>query len=232
MAICHHIFFSSLYIFTTHRRVSLVQEYEVELSIPNYEIIVQYRNTINSPALIRQFWSNPSLDNQRCPLIITRRDYDRSPSRLLLLLAPQTQRLGYRPKPQSTQQFVDAQAAQQPVDKPAETQTVEQLSDQPEHTGEEEPNRRDDLEERLREEAPQRTELLLRVRHVGALLLAVVDGLHDGGGEFLEQLREVVLLGRGFSRGGVGFGAGGDAAVGVEAADGAVALLEYAAAFF
>ena len=70
------------------------------------------------------------------------------------------------------------------------------------------------------------------MRHVGNLLLAVVDRLDDAGGEVLEELGELVFFGRGFAGLGAGFGGGGDGAVWVEAAKGAVAFLEDAVAFF
>jgi hypothetical protein len=69
------------------------------------------------------------------------------------------------------------------------------------------------------------------VGHVGNLLLCVVNGGDDRGGELLKVVGELVFLGRGFAGLLAALGLGGDAAVGVETAEGAVALVEDAGAF-
>lgn len=68
--------------------------------------------------------------------------------------------------------------------------------------------------------------------HVGNLLLGVVDGGDDGGGEFLEEVGELVFLRCGFARLLAALGLCGDAAIGVEGAQGAVAVVEDARTFF
>ncbi len=68
--------------------------------------------------------------------------------------------------------------------------------------------------------------------HVGDLLLGVVDGGDDGGGEFFEEVGELVFLWCGFAGLLAALGLGGDAAIGVEGAQGAVAVVEDAGAFF
>lgn len=150
----------------------------------------------------------------------------------LLLPPAQTQRLAYATEAQSAEQLVDAQAAEQAVDDAAETEAVEQLADQAEHAGEQEADGRDDLEQRLREQAPERVELLLGVGHVVELLLRVLNRLHNGGCELFERVGQGVLLGRGFAGGGSRLRRGCDVAVWVESADGAVAFLQDAVAFF
>jgi hypothetical protein len=69
------------------------------------------------------------------------------------------------------------------------------------------------------------------VGHVVDLLLRVVDGGDDRGGELLEVVGELVLLGGGFARLLAALGLGGDAAVGVETAERAVAVVQDAGAF-
>ena len=70
------------------------------------------------------------------------------------------------------------------------------------------------------------------MRHIGDLLLGVVDGLDDVGCELLEVFGQPMLFGRCFTAGGVSFGVGGDGSIRVETADGAVAFLQDAATFF
>lgn len=101
---------------------------------------------------------------------------------LLLLPTTQTQCRSYTAEAETTEQLVDTQPTEQAIDNTAQTKTVEQLANQTEDTAEEQPDGGDDLEERLGEQAPERVETLLGVRHIGNLLLGVVDGLDDGGG--------------------------------------------------
>lgn len=68
--------------------------------------------------------------------------------------------------------------------------------------------------------------------HVGNLLLCVVDGGDDSGGELLEIVGELVFLRRGFAGLLAALGLRGDAAVGIETAQTAVAVVEDARAFF
>jgi len=70
------------------------------------------------------------------------------------------------------------------------------------------------------------------VGHVCDLLLRVVDGGDDRGSEFLEVVGKLVFFGRGFAGLLAALGLRGDAAVGVEAAERSVAVVEEARAFF
>jgi len=70
------------------------------------------------------------------------------------------------------------------------------------------------------------------MRHIRDLLLRIVNGRDHGRRELLEQVCQPVLLWRGIACLGTTLGLVGDAAVGIEAAEGAVAFLEDAAAFF
>ena len=70
------------------------------------------------------------------------------------------------------------------------------------------------------------------MRHVRNAFLGIVDGLDDCGCEFFEVVRETIFLRRCFTVCGAGFGVAGDAAIRVEAADGAVAFLKDTATFF
>lgn len=106
-----------------------------------------------------------------------------------------------------------------------------QSTNKVEDTAEKQANGRQDLEERLVEEAPEGVEFLLRVRHVFQLLLGIFDALGHVASEVLEDLGQVVLLGRGLARSSLVLGVGGDAAVGVETLDDALGLGEDAAAF-
>jgi hypothetical protein len=64
------------------------------------------------------------------------------------------------------------------------------------------------------------------VGHVGNLLLCVVNGGDDRGGELLKVVGELVFLGRGFAGLLAALGLGGDAAVGVKTTEAAVAVVE------
>jgi hypothetical protein len=70
------------------------------------------------------------------------------------------------------------------------------------------------------------------MRHVVDLLLRVVDGRDNGRGKLLEEVGEAVLLWRCLASAGTTLGLCRDAAVRVEAAQRAVALVEDAAALF
>lgn len=107
---------------------------------------------------------------------------------------------------EGTQQLVDTKATEQAVD---QTQDIHQ----------QETDGCEDLEQRLGHQAPQRVELLL----------CVVDGSDDRGGELLEALGQAVLLGSSLAGTRAALGLGSDLAVGVEARKGAVALLQNAA---
>lgn len=151
---------------------------------------------------------------------------------LLLLLPADTQALADASEAEAAEQLVDAQAAEEAVDEAAQAEGVEQLADEAQHAGQQQADGGDDLEQGLGEQPPERVELLLGVRHVGDALLGVVDGGDDGGGELLEAVGQPVFLGRRLARVGAALGLRGDAAVRVEAAQGAVALLQDARAFF
>lgn len=149
-----------------------------------------------------------------------------------LLLPAKTQRLRDRSQPKSAEQLVDTEAAQYPVDQSSEAETTEQLPHETQDTGKQETDGGDDLEQGLREETPERAETLLRVRHVSNALLRVVDCLDDRGGEFFEQLSQLMLFLGGFPGGSVGLGASSDASIRVEATDSTVALLQDTSTFF
>lgn len=70
------------------------------------------------------------------------------------------------------------------------------------------------------------------MRHIGDLLLGVVDGLDNVGRKLLEVFGQPVLFGRCFTAGGVSFGVGGDGSIRVKTPNGTVAFLEDAATFF
>lgn len=160
------------------------------------------------------------------------RDASHASTLLLLLILPATEHIAHRAEPQSSQQLVNAQAAEETVHKTSKTEAIEQASHKIQHTSKQQAHRRDDLEQRLSKQAPERIKLLLRMRHIRDLLLRVVDGRDDRGGEFLEVVGELVFLGGGFAGLLAALCLGGDAAVGVEAAEGAVAVVEEARAFF
>lgn len=112
----------------------------------------------------------------------------------LLFPAAESKRFADASQTETSEELVDTQAAQDAVHKTAQAQAVEQLAHQAEDTAEQQADGGDDLEERLGEETPQRTELLLRVRHVRHPLLGVVDGLDHVGRQFLEVLRQPMLF--------------------------------------
>jgi hypothetical protein len=151
---------------------------------------------------------------------------------LLLLLLATTQHLGERTQAETTEQLVDTKAAQEAVDKATKTKPIEQPANQVQHTRQQQANGSDDLEKRLGEQAPERVELLLGMRHVGNLLLRVVDGGDDSSGNLLEAIGKTILLGRGLASLAAALGLRGDAAIGVETAERAVAFLEDATSLF
>ena len=118
------------------------------------------------------------------------------------------------------------------MNKGSETQTFEQSSNKTQYTGKKESNGRNDLEERFAEQGPERVQLLLGMRHICNALAGVVNGLDDCLGEFFEDVRELVVFGSGIVLGSSCFGGCGDAAIRVKSADGSVAFLKHAAAFF
>jgi hypothetical protein len=161
-----------------------------------------------------------------------KRDAARAAALLLVLALAARQHVADGAKAQAAEQFVDTEATKQAVDEAAETKTVEQLADEVEHTCEQESDSRDDLEERLGEQAPERVELLLGVRHVADLLLRVVNGRDDSRSKLLKVVRELVFL-RGCLAGLLAaLGLCGDAAIGIETAERAVAVVKDARAFF
>jgi hypothetical protein len=70
------------------------------------------------------------------------------------------------------------------------------------------------------------------VRHIRDLLLSVIDGGDDRGRELFEQVCKTVFLRRCLAGSGAALGLSGDAAIGIETAESAVAFLEDAAALF
>jgi hypothetical protein len=70
------------------------------------------------------------------------------------------------------------------------------------------------------------------VGHVGDLLLCVVNGSNDGGGKLLEVVGKLVFFGRGFASLLAALCLGSDTAIGVEATERAIAIVEDARSFF
>ena len=135
---------------------------------------------------------------------------------LLLLLVITTE---HSTESKTTHQLVDTETTEEAIDEPTETEAVEQLSDETEDTGQQQTDGGQDLEQRLRHQAPERVELLLGVWHVRDALLGVVDGRHHRRRQFLERLGQAHFFGRGFAAAGAALGLGGDVAVWVEAAE-------------
>jgi hypothetical protein len=150
----------------------------------------------------------------------------------LLLPATKTKTLRHAPKPKATKQLVDAETPQNTIHEATQPQRVQQLPHKTQHTTEQQPHGRDDLEQWFREQSPEGVQLLLCVRHVVDALLRIVDRLDDDGGEFLEALGDAVLFGRSFTGGRFGFGLCRDMSIGIETADRAVAFAKNAATFF
>ena len=69
------------------------------------------------------------------------------------------------------------------------------------------------------------------MRHILELALGIVDALRHVAGEVLEDVSEMVLLGRSLARRSLVLGVGRDAALRVEALDDALGFVEDAAAF-
>ena len=114
--------------------------------------------------------------------------------RPLLLPSSKAQALSDAAESETAEQLVDTQTTKQTIDKSAKTQAVEEFADQAQDTAEEQADSSDDLEERLAQEIPERVEFLLCVWHIGQLLLGVLDGCDDGGGELLEGVGQLVLF--------------------------------------
>ena len=151
---------------------------------------------------------------------------------LLALLAAQAKRAGDAAETEATEQLVNTKSTEQTIDKSTQSKTVEQLANQTQDTSQQKTDGGENLEERLGHQAPERVELLLGVRHVVDALLCVVDGGDDGSGQLLEGIGQAVLLGSGLLGAGTALGLSSDATVGVEAAKGAVALLQDATTLF
>jgi hypothetical protein len=147
-------------------------------------------------------------------------------SSLLLLLVVTTEQTA---KTETTEQLVDTKTTKKTVDQATKTKTVEELTDQVENTSQQQTNSGNDLEQRLGEEAPERVELLLGVRHVGDLLLRVVDGSDNRRSELLQTVGKLVLLRSGLTSLLAALGLSSDAAIGVETTERAVALVQDAA---
>jgi hypothetical protein len=70
------------------------------------------------------------------------------------------------------------------------------------------------------------------MRHILNLLLRIINGRDNGSCNLLEQVGETVFLGRGFAGVRAALGLLRNAAIGIETAQGAVAFLQDATAFF
>ena len=75
------------------------------------------------------------------------------------------------------------------------------------------------------QQAPERVQFLLGMRHASNLLLCVVDGQSDVSCQLLENLSETILLRSSFSRSGLVLGIGGDSSIRIETTDGTVGFL-------
>jgi hypothetical protein len=82
------------------------------------------------------------------------------------------------------------------------------------------------------QQAPQRIQLLLRMRHVRNALLCIIDRLDDVCSQLFQGLRYAMFLRARFATRGACLGLRSNVSVGIEAADRAVAFAEDAAAFF
>lgn len=151
---------------------------------------------------------------------------------LLALLAAEAKGAGDTAETESAEQLVDTESTEQTIDKSTQSKTVEKLANQTQDTCQQKTDGSENLEQRLGHQAPKRVELLLGVRHVADALLCVVDGGDDGSGQLLEGVGQAVLLGSGLLGAGTALGLSSDATVGVEAAQGAVALLQDATTLF
>ena len=105
-----------------------------------------------------------------------------------LLPTAETQRFADTAETEPAEQLVDAQTAEQTVDDAAQTEPVEQFAHETQDAAEQETDGGDDLEEGFGQQAPERVELLLRVRHVVEFLLRVLNRLYHGGCELLERV--------------------------------------------
>ncbi|GFF38594.1 hypothetical protein IFM46972_05599 [Aspergillus udagawae] len=95
-----------------------------------------------------------------------------------------------RRQSQATEEFIETQSSQQTVQKRTQSKSVEQTTYKAQHTAKKQTNSRDDLEERLAEQGPQRVELLLCMRHVCDPLAAVLDRVHHKLAQLLDLLGE------------------------------------------
>lgn len=68
--------------------------------------------------------------------------------------------------------------------------------------------------------------------HIGNALLAIVDGLDNSSGQFLQQFCKLVLLLGGLAFCGACFRGGLNASIWIQTADGTVAFLQDASTFF
>lgn len=121
-----------------------------------------------------------------------------SPS-LLLLTAAQPKTLGDTAETEPPEQLIDTETTEDTVDQTAQSEPVEQLAHETQHTGQQQADGRDDLEQWLGEQAPERVQLLLGVRHVRQAFLRVVDRLDDAGRQLLEAFGHAVLFGCSFA---------------------------------
>ncbi|KAL3299839.1 LEA domain-containing protein [Colletotrichum asianum] len=121
---------------------------------------------------------------------------------------------------------VETQGAQKAVDNTAETKTTEKAADQVENTGQEETDSGKNLAKRLREETPERVELLLGVRHILNLALGSLDRLGDGTSQLKSYISKVMLLGSSLTGAGLVLGIALDSSIRIQSADTAVQFAE------
>jgi hypothetical protein len=150
----------------------------------------------------------------------------------LLLPTSQPKTFRNRSETKATEQLVEAEASEKTVDQTTETKGIEQLAHQPKHTGQEQTNGSDDLEQRLRQQCPQRVQLLFRMRHICNPLLRMVNRLDDVGGQLFQSLGHTIFFRARLSTRSVCLSLRRNVSVGIETADCAIAFAEDAAAFF
>ncbi|SPQ23919.1 ec587532-d39a-4e19-8b3d-fdddee54700c [Thermothielavioides terrestris] len=121
---------------------------------------------------------------------------------------------------------VQTQRAEKSIDDPAQSEPAQLKRKTIEHTSQQQAHGRQDLEQRLVQQPPERVQRLLRVRHVLELALGIVDALRHVAREVLEHVGEVVLLRAGLARGRLVLGVGRDPALRVEALDDALGFVE------
>lgn len=152
-----------------------------------------------------------------------KRDVACGVSALLLLLVITTEETT---EAKTAEQLVDSKTTQKAIDEATKTKTVKELADKVENTSQQQTNSGDDLEQRLGEQTPEGVELLLGMGHVGDLLLRVVDGSDNRRSKLLQAIGKLVLLRCGLTSLLAALSLSGDAAIGVETTQGAVALVE------